>query len=164
MCVCFYVRTVCSFQYLHVAHILAWSVSVMLYFAFQLNISLANRKLNLFHSFRNDRRFVCDDARCGKRFLTAQRLQVHMRTHTGERPFVCQAEDCGKSFTTAGNLKNHSRIHTGMPLSHLVGLMLNAFSILKRVNRMMRLKAKPHTASQSLLVTTYGWPCLHRAR
>lgn len=62
---------------------------------------------------RNDRRFACETEGCGKRFLTAQRLQVHMRTHTGERPFVCPVEDCGKSFTTAGNLKNHSRLHTG---------------------------------------------------
>ena len=82
-------------------------------------------KLKVFYFFRDDRRFVCEDARCGKRFLTAQRLQVHMRTHTGERPFVCQAEDCGKSFTTAGNLKNHSRIHTGW----LLFIILNSFGV-----------------------------------
>jgi uncharacterized Zn-finger protein len=50
---------------------------------------------------------------CGKRYMYASSLYVHLRLHTGERPFICSFDGCDKSFTSQGNLIVHLRSHTG---------------------------------------------------
>ncbi|XP_012987774.2 oocyte zinc finger protein XlCOF6-like [Esox lucius] len=51
----------------------------------------------------------CPD--CGKEFTQANKLERHMRTHTGERPYQCSV--CGMRFNQKGNLKTHFKVHTG---------------------------------------------------
>ena len=45
-----------------------------------------------------------------KSFGRAERLEEHLRTHTGETPFKCDI--CLKGFTTKHNLLRHRNIHT----------------------------------------------------
>uniref|UniRef100_A0A4W5R634 C2H2-type domain-containing protein n=1 Tax=Hucho hucho TaxID=62062 RepID=A0A4W5R634_9TELE len=67
----------------------------------------------------------CPD--CGKEFTQANKLERHMRTHTGERPYQCSV--CGMRFNQKGNLKTHFKVHTGecppLPLIHPGGLLAN---------------------------------------
>lgn len=51
---------------------------------------------------------VCGD--CDKRFVTAQLLRVHERTHTNSQPYVCQ--ECGHRSNHQSDLKKHMRTHT----------------------------------------------------
>merc|ERR1712121_423114 len=52
--------------------------------------------------------YDCDH--CTKSFTIQQRLSHHIRTHTGEKTFSC--DYCGKSFTTQQKLSYHIRTHT----------------------------------------------------
>jgi KRAB domain-containing zinc finger protein len=44
---------------------------------------------------------------CAKRFAAQQKLEQHMRTHSGERPFGCT--ECDKRFARKDKLLEHFR-------------------------------------------------------
>jgi len=45
---------------------------------------------------------------CGRRFLSAARLHVHLFVHTGERPYICDM--CLKTYSAPSHLSRHKRI------------------------------------------------------
>ena len=49
---------------------------------------------------------------CDMAFGSAQKLERHMKTHTGIKEFKC--ETCGKEFMTHENLVQHYKLHLGM--------------------------------------------------
>lgn len=59
------------------------------------------------------RRFDCRVEGCGKYYMSAANLMVHMRSHTGLKPFTCPISTCGKDFVTGYSLKTHLRCHSG---------------------------------------------------
>ncbi|XP_077345932.1 uncharacterized protein LOC143989596 isoform X2 [Lithobates pipiens] len=54
-----------------------------------------------------EKSFSCTE--CGKCFPSKSKLDVHIRSHTGEKPFSCS--ECGKCFSDKSNLYRHKRLH-----------------------------------------------------
>ncbi|XP_005100107.1 zinc finger and BTB domain-containing protein 11 [Aplysia californica] len=65
-------------------------------------------KLHMMTQHTGVRPFKCGV--CGIGFITAARLEKHMRKHTGQRPFTC--EFCGKLFLDITLLNMHIKVHT----------------------------------------------------
>ncbi|XP_040897718.1 zinc finger protein 135-like [Toxotes jaculatrix] len=60
-------------------------------------------------STRTGKKVHCDI--CGKAFKYKSKLNIHMRTHTGEKPYPCTT--CGRRFSDTSGLKQHMGVHTG---------------------------------------------------
>ena len=52
------------------------------------------------------RKYVCPV--CSKAFPVPAKMEIHMRTHTGDRPFAC--EYCGQRFSEKGNMQRHVKL------------------------------------------------------
>uniref|UniRef100_A0A3B3ZD93 C2H2-type domain-containing protein n=1 Tax=Periophthalmus magnuspinnatus TaxID=409849 RepID=A0A3B3ZD93_9GOBI len=61
------------------------------------------------HCNQSDKKYECP--MCQKRFETMQKLQRHIRIHSGERPYSCLT--CKKTFTKKSHLDRHLKVHTG---------------------------------------------------
>uniref|UniRef100_A0A7M5V395 C2H2-type domain-containing protein n=3 Tax=Clytia hemisphaerica TaxID=252671 RepID=A0A7M5V395_9CNID len=57
---------------------------------------------------RKPKVFKCQE--CGKELASKSKLNIHIKTHTGEKPFECQ--ECGKRFVRKDNLKDHVKLHS----------------------------------------------------
>jgi uncharacterized C2H2 Zn-finger protein len=70
---------------------------------------------------------------CGKSWDVLSKLEIHVRSHTGERPYSC--DQCGKTFSVMSNLNRHVRtVHSIQKpfLCQLCGKTFNQNSNLKR--------------------------------
>lgn len=54
---------------------------------------------------------ICSYDGCGASFKRRYRLDIHVRTHTGERPFICSHSGCGKQYVRKQHLVRHERSH-----------------------------------------------------
>ncbi|XP_044726763.1 zinc finger protein 595-like [Chrysoperla carnea] len=73
---------------------------------------------------------------CGKTVQTAQALQDHMRSHTGEKPFECS--ECGKKFRSQKYLHGHMLIHTGIR-AHICSYCKKGFKTSTTLKRHVRI-------------------------
>ncbi|XP_064482277.1 transcription factor IIIA-like [Ornithodoros turicata] len=55
--------------------------------------------------------FVCCHEGCSATFAKSNKLEWHMRLHTGERPFICPILSCRMSYTRKFHLTRHMKVH-----------------------------------------------------
>ncbi|OQR84727.1 hypothetical protein ACHHYP_12996 [Achlya hypogyna] len=88
---------------------------------------------------RRERRFLCEEPGCGKRFNRKFTLKEHMKTHTGARPYVCDYDGCTSSFSTSGNLSRHKFTHTGeKPYGCTIAMCTKRFCTKEKLARHMK--------------------------
>ncbi|ODM92884.1 putative zinc finger protein [Orchesella cincta] len=97
--------------------------------------NLVNTFTNREHSFFKTKlkmrthRFQC--VFCSKPCSILSKLEVHLRSHTGERPFSCKI--CSKSFKENGTLATHLKTHTEVPKLYTCEQCPASFSIEARL-------------------------------
>jgi hypothetical protein len=62
---------------------------------------------------------------CEARFLQADHLAVHTRTHTGEKPFSCTEPGCSAKFSQIASLQAHEVVDLLVSLSIFRGFQTN---------------------------------------
>ncbi|CAH8614547.1 unnamed protein product [Schistosoma margrebowiei] len=74
---------------------------------------LKRHKLSQHSSVDNHprRRHICTFPGCSRSYSELNRLEEHLRTHTGERPYVCRKPGCGATFARLSGVKSHELTH-----------------------------------------------------
>ncbi|VDP87315.1 unnamed protein product [Schistosoma mattheei] len=74
---------------------------------------LKRHKLSQHSSVDNHprRRHVCTFPGCSRSYSELNRLEEHLRTHSGERPYVCRKPGCGATFARLSGVKSHELTH-----------------------------------------------------
>ncbi|CAH8624634.1 unnamed protein product [Schistosoma haematobium] len=74
---------------------------------------LKRHKLSQHSSVDKDsrRRHACTFPGCSRSYSELNRLEEHLRTHSGERPYVCRKPGCGATFARLSGVKSHELTH-----------------------------------------------------
>ena len=111
-----------------------------------------NKHLHSGHHHQSDSgasRNQCDQ--CSASFATVKGLTAHKRTHSRERPFQCT--NCNKSFKTSDVFKRHKQYSACLQprkryACALCDRQFHRLCVLKRHNRNVHLKLKPHVCPE----------------
>ncbi|XP_071626323.1 uncharacterized protein [Temnothorax longispinosus] len=63
---------------------------------------------------KEEKKYKCDYPDCNAVFLRPNRLERHIRSHTGEKPYKCSHPECTKSYTNSSHLKRHLETHNAV--------------------------------------------------
>ncbi|XP_069693233.1 gastrula zinc finger protein XlCGF57.1-like isoform X1 [Periplaneta americana] len=85
---------------------------------------------------------------CGQRFIQKGSLSKHNTLHTGERPYNCSL--CGKTFRCKSDLNQHTKLHTGN--AHTCSICKKEFTTRQNLESHMR----THTGEKPFLCHTCG--------